>query len=221
MFLVVFSSCVKYLYYTTREPTKKTPYNCSTNTVIRSTNQTNGNFLFLVRRLNILWAINQGRSWRFVTLVFHPVLSDNDVFRKPTTPRLFKCLKNVLSFYVVCTGIVSLQYCIIIHGDKRLFCCLRKRNDFWPTAWLPVLLIIIYFPFPGCCIKTLICWSNRAQCSRLYYISKPAGCASLPTNSIKTLKNISFSTHAVHLTKVRFEEIYFPKNNIISLWVIW
>jgi len=106
--------------YTTREPTKKTPYNRSTNTIKRPASQTNGNFLFLVRRLNILWAINQGRSWRFVTLVFLSVLNDNDVFWKSQTTRLFKCLKNVRSFYVgYYIGIVSLQYCIIIHYKWR------------------------------------------------------------------------------------------------------
>lgn len=102
-----------YIYYTTREPTKKTSYinglyNRSTNTVKHgSASQTNGNFLFLVRRLNILWAINQGRNGEFVTLVFLPVLNDNDVFRKLSAIIDFLSVtKNILLHRIYIAGIV-------------------------------------------------------------------------------------------------------------------
>lgn len=52
----------------------------------RSAGQTICNFLFLVKLLNILWAINQDRSRGFVTLVFLAVLNDNHVSRQLPLP---------------------------------------------------------------------------------------------------------------------------------------
>jgi len=131
-------SRVKYYYIILRENLLKRHrikyglHNRSTNTVKRFASQTNGNFLFLVRRLNILRAINQGPSRGFVTLVFLHVLNDPDVFRQLTVDhyRLFKRLKNVRAFYVYKYCTTTMLYYYSSNGDKRDFCCLRKRNDF-------------------------------------------------------------------------------------------
>lgn len=92
-------------------------YNRSTNTLKRPASQTNGNFLFLVRRLNILWAINQGPSRGFATLVFLHVLNDNDVFQQlPTNMDFLSVWKTSVPFAsYIPIGIVTLQCCITIH----------------------------------------------------------------------------------------------------------